>query len=353
LLSEILKQVATTNTINNSINTEETNFCLVSGLPITSKTEWTDINLGENYFVTFRLIGDRILLTEPKGNSGKKAMTKLFEKRNDILKKIGLYDIKHAEIRNYENVKTIPTKEGRQQLTDCMKIERERGNLLGFWGFNTNILIKYSYNIGKKLHKTTFPIDITNNYKSAINNAIFILKQNGILNEPENPVPLPNNNWEYKNNNYSISFKLYGHDIIYSEASGILKKEYVPHFFELLEEVLNETGLAQKGYYYRVANWEKLDKTTLAARKLYVEKIKNLNKKILCKYSVIYGVNKFMKVLLSTNEKFTPFTIAYGGNLTNSLQLIEKKRTEKENNIKKIDVRKKQTKVSGESTHYQ
>jgi len=45
-----------------SIKPWELDTCPVTGLPVTTKSEWTDIDLGEGYSVTFCLIGDRILL---------------------------------------------------------------------------------------------------------------------------------------------------------------------------------------------------------------------------------------------------------------------------------------------------
>ena len=42
-------------------------FCPVSGLPIIRKPEWTDVVLGDNYQVTFSLLGDRIILSHKSG----------------------------------------------------------------------------------------------------------------------------------------------------------------------------------------------------------------------------------------------------------------------------------------------
>jgi hypothetical protein len=43
-------------------------ICPVTGLPIYSRLEWTNINFGSDYFLTLKGAGDSILLCEAYGN---------------------------------------------------------------------------------------------------------------------------------------------------------------------------------------------------------------------------------------------------------------------------------------------
>ena len=55
--------------------------CPVTGLSITVKDGWSDINLIEGYSVSFAIIGEHILYVTPKGNSGKNGMELLTKHR--------------------------------------------------------------------------------------------------------------------------------------------------------------------------------------------------------------------------------------------------------------------------------
>ena len=66
--------------------------CPVTGLPITTKPEWTEIQLDSDYYVTFSIIGKAIILISPKGNPSAKGIKGLLEKRAEVIKEAGLSD---------------------------------------------------------------------------------------------------------------------------------------------------------------------------------------------------------------------------------------------------------------------
>lgn len=42
-------------------------ICPVTGLPITRRPKWTDVNFDKNYRLTLSILGDNILLVQPSG----------------------------------------------------------------------------------------------------------------------------------------------------------------------------------------------------------------------------------------------------------------------------------------------
>jgi len=61
-------------------------ICTVTGLPILRRPEWTNIDLDKKgYSVTFKFIGDRILLSIARGKSGEHGMEKLMREWASIL----------------------------------------------------------------------------------------------------------------------------------------------------------------------------------------------------------------------------------------------------------------------------
>ena len=70
---------------NADIGSAPCSICSVTGLPILRRPEWTDIDLAKGYPATFRFIGDRILLSIPRGKSGEHGMENLIREWARVL----------------------------------------------------------------------------------------------------------------------------------------------------------------------------------------------------------------------------------------------------------------------------
>jgi len=120
----------------NDFPSEEETVCPVTFLPVTTKPEWTDIPIADNYSVSFRLIGKAILCTALNGVLSKIGIQKLFAEREKVLIETGLLpDHKYVEIVDYSMYSGYPSKEIRMMLADFLIKEVDTGNFLGFWVF--------------------------------------------------------------------------------------------------------------------------------------------------------------------------------------------------------------------------
>ncbi len=125
--------------------------CPVTFLPVTTKPEWTDIRIDDNYSVSFSLIGKAILFTVLNGTLSRTGTRKLFAEREKVLIEAGLSDNKYAEIVDYSMYSGYPSREVRMMLANFLVKEVDTGNLLGFWVFNPPLFIKWMYNVSTKL----------------------------------------------------------------------------------------------------------------------------------------------------------------------------------------------------------
>ncbi|MCP4761544.1 MAG: PAS domain S-box protein, partial [archaeon] len=132
--------------------------------------------------------------------------------------------------------------------------------------------------------------------------------------------------WSLELDGYAVNFELLENDIIYNCAQGILKKDYVDPFFKLYEKVLDEAGLISKGYYYRILNWEKMENSEWAAKALYIKRLKKINKKIPCRFSSGFGLNSIMKSIINTSGVFVPFNFTIANNFKEAFSTIEKEK---------------------------
>ena len=66
---------------------DQTFICSVSGLPLLQKPEWTDIQISENYSISFALIGNAILHITLKGVLSDQGTYEMIQKREKNLKR--------------------------------------------------------------------------------------------------------------------------------------------------------------------------------------------------------------------------------------------------------------------------
>ena len=321
-------------------STEQETLCQVTGLPIIAKPAWTDIDVTENYSVSFSIIGNAILCTAPRGIPSAEGFRRQIGMRKMILSSAGLLGTSYAELRDYSGLAGKPSKENRLLLTDLLLKEINDGNLLGFWVYNTPLAVKWMFNVGTKLYKPLAPVAAVTDYKTAIENAVKVLEKSGINPGTKQYSRFTKDDWSIEREDYGIRFELIGDDILYSITYGSLKEAYIEQFFNLCQKVFGEAGLTAKGYYYRILNWEKLERPSWKARKMYIERLKELHQKVACKCSVVFGLNPLSRAVISISKPFVHFPIVTANSLDDALAIIEREKSKSP----KIEIAKKEVK---------
>ena len=305
---------------------DEDSVCPVTSLPITTRPEWTDIPIGDNYSVSFSLIGNAILLSVSNGSATDTIIGKHIEEREKVLRDAGLKGKRYAEIGDHSMITTESSRKGRMIVTNLILKETNEGNLLGFWVFNAPFSVRLMLNVGVKLHKPSAPVGAVKDYREAMVNAVNVLKKSGVDVGVRQYKKFTKDEWGLELDDYGTCFELIGDDLIYTVPHGVMKERHVEEVIDLHEKVLEETGLTEKGYYYRIINWENLEKTTWKSRKMFIDAIRDLNRKIPCKLSVIFGLNKFMRTIIGFSKQFIPIPITTAHNFEEAVVIIERER---------------------------
>jgi PAS domain S-box-containing protein len=303
-------------------------ICPVTRLLITTHPEWTAVPLGHNYSSSFSLIGARIVYTVPKGPLSPEGITAFHAVHKKYLEAAGLADKPYVEIRDNSGVTGIPSREVRVRHSTLTLKEVDAGYLSGFWLFNAPMILKNVYNVGILLKKPGIPMKAVDDYTAAVTAALAVLNSKGI------PAGFPEEgrkrysreDWKIEFEDYGIDFELIDDDILYSNAHGILKEDYIDRFFALHEKVISEAGLSQKAGYFKVMNWGKLENTTWKARQIYRKRLVEFNKKTPCRLTVLFGVNTLMKTVINMSRMLAPFKVIVVDNLRQALKIIEKEK---------------------------
>lgn len=272
-------------------------ICPVSGLPIKSWPRWTDLELTDNYCATFKLIGEVILLTSLRGNSGKRGMAEFLAARDRFLEFAQLTHRRHVELKDHSGVTGIVTKESRQQFIDYMKTERNQERLLGYWGFNANNFVKWAYNFGKRIYATTFPVEIVDCYEDALRAALAVLEQDPPTASDSNTIRVTRPEWCFERKDFRAQIGTIGGDILFTETRGVLRAAYVEEFADLYRSVLAQMTMPD-GHYYRIADWSRLENSPWRARVRYAEALRRMHRQYPCKLIVLVGVKALIRTML-------------------------------------------------------
>ena len=146
--------------------------------------------------------------------------------------------------------------------------------------------------------------------------------------------------WSLEIEGYGISFELIGDDILYNIAHGKLKENCVEQFIALHKKVLDESGLTQKGYFHRIANWERLESSTWKARRMYMAGLKEITQKTPSKLLVVFGLNKFMKTLVGVSTPFVSSPVFVANDLQDALEIIERERERATKTMSEVKIQK-------------
>ena len=299
---------------------EEEDVCPFTGLPITTKPEWTDIDLGEGYSVTFKFIGDRILFSIPKGKSGEHEMKNFMRERAKVRDAMLKLDEPFFELKDYSRVGARITKGGRDQFAKGMIADKDR--IIGFIGYNASMPVKFAINVGKRLHKSPFPMSVAKDYETAVKNAVGILESCGYGKEaPSHKKVVTSDDWHLQSDEFSARFEIIDGNIMHADVSGFLEEEHIAAVFDMHEKVIKAMDTPEGSFYF-VSGVKQLRGTSRRARKLYVDHLKRWYKNHRFRVGILYGANGLIRAAFNLAKPFLPFNARKVNDLADALKLI-------------------------------
>ena len=301
----------------------EDKVCPFTDLPITSKPEWTDIDLGEGYSVTFKFIGDRILLSIPRGKSGEHGMENLMRERSKVRDAMLGPDEHFFEIKDYSGVGSRITKAGRNQFAKGMIADKDR--IIGFIGYSAPMIVKLAINVGTRLHKSPFPWFVVEDYETAVKNAAEDLKRKGYGKEALSPEVITSDDWSLIMDGFSARFEIVDGHIFHVDTSGFLQEEHIAYLFNMQEKVINSAPLLKESYYF-VGGVTDV-RGSRKARSLYLSNMLQWYRDYPFKMYIFYGANRFLSAAINLASPLAPFPAKTVKDFHSALKLIAKDKT--------------------------
>ena len=280
-------------------------FCPITGFLITSKPEWTDIDLGEGYSVTFRFIGDKIMLSIPKGESGEQGMLNLFKERKKILDSMLPPDEKFFELKDYSQINKKITDTGRNQFSAGMREHQDQ--ISGFIGYNAPRSVRLAVNVGSELFKARFPMAIVQNYEAAIKKVIEIMKSSEIQKGVRTLNIVSKTDWHFQMDDFSAKFEIIDGFIFHADTRGLMEERHLKPLFEIKERIINLFPLPRDSYYFIGGVTDV--KGSRKARKGYYDYMIRWYGKYPFKMYIFYGANRLLRAAINITSPFSPFPV--------------------------------------------
>ena len=281
-------------------------ICPCSGLTIITKAAWRDIPAGQGYTISFAVVGERILLSVPKGNLKGVDMLAVNEARKKVVvDHFGTVDPAIVEVRDLAHTSGVPSITTRQQLLQ-MLIEQK--NCLGFITCNTGWIVRAIFlaTIRLNIDKRTYAIEPCADYEAAIGKALNILATARFA------TTISSDEWQVSTKNIKVRYSIVGEQIVYTVAKGVLVAEDIPELLAAYEKVIQAPELLP-GQFCRIADYRGVADSGWRGRFLLASGQEEVNNRCgrVPRMLVVFGLSPFMITALGVASKVLGYPVYF------------------------------------------
>jgi signal transduction histidine kinase len=301
--------------------------CPVTGWPVLRKPEWTEVGFGGSYRVSFRLIGERILLVETSGQ------TTLHDLEQGTLLDTRIKEALFPQPRSYVRIEHWSKLQGtsrgaRDFYIQYMKNDRR---LLGVIFYGLPTLFKFAVKIGRRTNIFQFKMEVVDRYEQAVTLAGDWLSGSGTVSEPAAPAAgdprqepshriVTREEWQYQAEGCSIRYELIDGNILHGISRGKFKEQEILAVFNLKEQVARV--ISSSGAYYYLLGLSHSQGVSPRARRVYISALSDFHRKYPFRMIVFYGGNKLLRAAINLSRPFVPFKVSVTEDLNQALSLV-------------------------------
>ncbi len=312
------------------MNKEIVEKCLECGQKIIRKKEWENLEYNGGHKVTYKIIGERIILGK---GSGKSTIDSLMGSLGLASKIIDEY-FKGKPFVYIENFTEIinPSFGARKFYIKFMK-KLSKKNMKALIYFGVNPYLKFLINLSKKLNVLPFPVLVVDSLKSAVELAMKILNETGTSynNSNKNKHIISKPEWFIKEKEGSLKIEIINNKIFHSIPEGKVTEYYIEKVRKIRGNIIKEYFQGKK--YYFVVDYSGIE-TSSKVKKLYIDEINQLYEKYPFETYIIYNANKTMYLITILSSSLIKFPYKFVKDFKSAIDFIEHKENKKHKRIK-------------------
>ena len=311
---------------NNASETEAslTRILAPLGLPLLVKPEWTDLNYGTTYTVSYFLIGSQILFITARGRPTLDDLERITAFERGLIRSALPARTPFIRIEDWSKLQA-PSRGAREYYIRHLI---EEPDLIGQIYTRLPIFFHIPMKVARRTHSVTFPILITDTYDDAMQKAISLLP-GAATGATKGAGPMPSSGanvlrhprWRFEQAGFSLSFEVIDSRILHGQSNGSLGVEQVQPALRLQEQVLEEAGLAGKPFSLLLGVGDAKNFSP-RARQPYVSGLLEFHARHPITSATLYGLNRVLKAAVNMYRPFMPFPVNLAADLPTALALI-------------------------------
>jgi PAS domain S-box-containing protein len=306
----------------------------VAGLTVEQRPEWTNVRLGDNYFLTLRVIDGNMVHVAPSGHATASAVGRAVTLVDEAVREGVGTGTPYVHIGDYSKLEGA-TQEARRTFTEFMK---DRPNLVGVVFCGASPLFRLSIQIAARLHVLRDRTVIVDSFEEAVDRARELLRRVGAEGTdapvhdddeawprqgPEGTVRLPE--WQVDLDGFSLQWEVVDGHIAHGVARGILGSQHVEPLFEKnrrVAEFITQTGAPVSA----VVDIAQLGGITVNGRRSYVRAFRELQESNPIRLLVFYGANHLLRGALAIWRPLLPLPVVTTRDLDSALRIVRRRR---------------------------
>ncbi len=247
--------------------------CGVSGMPVVGKPHWTDIPISDNYVITFRMIGDRILYSIPRGDTATIDVDKVFRHRDQVLKESVKPGAKFVEIRDYKEISGNPSRASRQAY--LRHYEEDAHRCIGIIAFNAPLMTRSVIRLIRGLGSFSYPFEVRKSYDEAVKRAIELIRHFDRQAGFDSKHFIARDEWIYSEDEFKVDVRALKNKAIEVIYHGYLRKHHVDALVRVFQRVFDEGYMQTHTPYYTIADYSRAVGGTWGARVKLLKDLKD------------------------------------------------------------------------------
>ncbi len=313
-----------------------THFCPVTGLEVVTRPEWQDREIGDDYKVSYWIIGDSILYTRPVGNVNLQAIRSSLRTDDAVAAHIASGTGRYVQIEDYSQLHNVSI-EARKYFIDYFNTN---DRLAALFLCNLSHLMNIAIRIGKRFAFPGLPVFTGEPYCHAIKKALEICDAEGLpqgsfafgrsltyLGDGEtlSPVVIASSpEWEFKTSEYASKSVVIDNDILLSTPEGQLQTEHVP-----LVDNIHNSVIRRAHFDYLIVDASKMSGIKSKSRLLLMKYMVNLHRDAPFRMYILFGANPLISTAVKMSRPFMPFTTAVARDLNEAFEIVRQDRLDR------------------------
>ena len=296
--------------------------CPVTGLPIAAPEEWRDIQVGAAFYVSFGLIGDRILLTSVRGDIRSDVdFEKTFALRDVFVRERVGEGVRIVELRDYAAVTGMPKTEARDAF--ARQVVGSADLLLGFLTFNEPFWYRHLFSVAMRRYRPSFPVEARGEYADAVARARALLEAEEARRGLSEAALVGRDEWVQTGEDGFCEYKVIPGKVLFFRLVGTSTRiDEVDRLLDVQRRIFEE-GLFENARFYRIIDYSRLTNATWPIRWRFSLEQKRHN----ARYgkpamSIFVGLTPFIRTVVRSVQNLLRYDMHFVETVDQAFDLI-------------------------------